>query len=148
MQERCNSIINALELRLSCTYPWIWSEPGPECLPLCPCHWVGRVRISLSWVTYPSGNRQAPETGVQPCTWRLHNCMDFATYHAIEGYVWSPFHEWFFHHNSNSMEISFCSHPSCSEVITIKFCTRHDSCAVMPCAKFCSDMMPNNGVTL
>ena len=40
------------------------------------------------------------------------------------------------------------SHPSCSEVIAIKFCTWHDSCIVVACAKFCSDMIPYNGVTL
>ena len=61
---------------------------------------------------------------------------------------WDPFHEWFFHHNSNLMEILFCSHPSCNEVIAMKFCTGHDSCAVVGCAKFCSDMMSYNGVTL
>ena len=53
-----------------------------------------------------------------------------------------PFHERFFHGNSNSMEISFCSHPSCSTVIAVKFCTWHDSCAVVARAKFCSDIIP------
>ena len=38
-----------------------------------------------------------------------------------------PFHKWFFHYDSNSMAILFCSHPSCSEVIALKFCTLHDS---------------------
>ena len=61
--------------------------------------------------------------------------------------VRGPFHR-FFHHNSNSIKISFCSHPCCSEVIAMKFCTWHDSCAVMPCAKFSSDTMPYNGVKL
>ena len=55
-----------------------------------------------------------------------------------------PFHERFSHRNSNSLEISFCSRPSYSEVIAIKFCTWHDSCAVVPCAKFCSGMIPYN----
>ena len=53
-----------------------------------------------------------------------------------------------FYCNSNFIEISFCSNPSCTEIITIKFCTWHDSCAVMPCAQFCSDIMSYNGVTL
>ena len=53
-----------------------------------------------------------------------------------------------FHHNSNSQEISLCSHPSCNEVIATKFCTCHDSCAVMACAKFCSDMILCNDLTL
>ena len=61
------------------------------------------------------------------------------------GSIWDPFHERFFRHNSNSTEISFRSHPSYSEMITMKFCTGHCSYAVMPWAKFCSDM---NGVTL
>ena len=46
------------------------------------------------------------------------------------------------------MEIPCCSGPSCSVGIAMKFCTWHDSCAVMACAKFSSDMMPYNGVTL
>ena len=54
----------------------------------------------------------------------------------------------FFHRNSNFREISFYSHPSCREVIAMKFCTWQDSFAVMPCAQFCSDMIPCNGVTL
>ena len=53
-----------------------------------------------------------------------------------------------FHHNSNSRWISFCSLLSCSEEITTKFCTWHDSTAVVPCAKFCGDMISFNGITL
>ena len=56
------------------------------------------------------------------------------------------FPERFFHPNSNWMDISFCSHPSCSEVIAMKFCTWHDSPAIMTCAKFCSNILPYNGV--
>ena len=44
------------------------------------------------------------------------------------------------------MEILFSSHPRCSEEITMKFCTLHDSCTVVACAKFWSDMIPCNGV--
>ena len=51
----------------------------------------------------------------------------------------------FFHHISNSMEITFFSHPSCSEVIAMKSCTWHNWCADMACAKFCSYMTPCNG---
>ena len=51
------------------------------------------------------------------------------------------FHERFFHHNSNSMEISSCSHLSCSAVIVMEFSTLNDSCDVMACAKLCSDRM-------
>ena len=32
-------------------------------------------------------------------------------------------------------------------MITAKFCTCHDSCAVMACAKLCSDLTARNGVT-
>ena len=60
----------------------------------------------------------------------------------------NPFHKRFFHCYSNSMDILFCSHPSCSEVIAIKFCTWHDSCAVMACAKFVVVWYPTNGVIL
>ena len=46
------------------------------------------------------------------------------------------------------MENSFCSHPSCSTVITMEFCSWYDSCAVVACAKFCSNMILYNAVTL
>ena len=54
----------------------------------------------------------------------------------------------FIHRNSNLMEISCCAHPSCVEVIATKFCTWHDSWAVVPCAKFNSDILPYNEVTV
>ena len=40
------------------------------------------------------------------------------------------------------------SHPSCSKVIAIKFCTWHNSCTVVACAKFWRDMIAYNEVTL
>ena len=58
------------------------------------------------------------------------------------------FHAQFFLCNSNSMEISFCSHPSCSEVISVEFCTWQESCAVVASVKFCSCMIPYTSVTL
>ena len=45
------------------------------------------------------------------------------------------------------MEILFYSHPSCSEVIAMKFCTWQDSYAVVACAKSYSHMTTYNGVT-
>ena len=33
-------------------------------------------------------------------------------------------------------------------MIFMKFCTWQDSCVIMPCALFCSDMIPYNGATL
>ena len=33
------------------------------------------------------------------------------------------------------------------KVIAVKFCARHDSCTFVACVKFCSDMIPNHGVT-
>ena len=59
----------------------------------------------------------------------LHNAhLDLLT--AID-----PFHLWFFNHNS------VCLHPNSNEVIATKFCTCHDSIAVLACAKICSNMM-------
>ena len=46
------------------------------------------------------------------------------------------------------MEISFCSHPICREVITRKFSTWHNSIAAMAYTKFCSDMIACNGVEM
>ena len=70
------------------------------------------------------------------------------------------FHHWWINHwspethfrNDFSIVIQirweFHSAPSCTELIAVKFCTWHDSCTVMACAKFCSDIIPYNGVTL
>ena len=44
-----------------------------------------------------------------------------------------------FHHNSNSMEISFSCNSVAGDPLVTKFCTCYDSTAVMPCAKLCSD---------
>ena len=44
------------------------------------------------------------------------------------------------------MEISFHSHFDSNTVIATKFCTWHDSCAVVACAKNCCDLMASNGV--
>ena len=44
------------------------------------------------------------------------------------------------------MEISFHSHLDSNTVIATKFCTWHDSCAVVACAKNCCDPMASNGV--
>ena len=52
---------------------------------------------------------------------------------------WDPFHLRFFHHNSNSMEISFSSNSITGDHIATKFGTCHDSPAVVLCAKHCSD---------
>ena len=70
-------------------------------------------------------------------------------------YIWpwhdqprGPFHERFFHHSSNSVEISFSSYPSYSEMIAMKFCTWHNSCAVMASTTFHSITIPYDGLTL
>ena len=45
------------------------------------------------------------------------------------------------------MEITFRSHLDSNKVIATKFCTWHDSCAVVACAKVCCDLMASNGIT-
>ena len=69
-------------------------------------------------------------------------------------------HLWNWPQGPNSMEISFCYHPSCSKVIvSIKFSTWHDGCpvvateaelswAMVACEHFCSNTIPCNGITL
>ena len=44
------------------------------------------------------------------------------------------------------MEISFHSHLDANTVIATKFCTCHDSCAVVTCAKICCDLMVSDGI--
>ena len=46
-------------------------------------------------------------------------------------------------HNSDLMEISFCSHPSSCEVVAMKFCTWYDSFTAM--AIFFRNIVPYNG---
>ena len=45
------------------------------------------------------------------------------------------------------MEISFRSHLDSNTVIATKFCTCHDSYAVVSCARICCDLMASNGIT-
>ena len=45
------------------------------------------------------------------------------------------------------MEISLHPHLASNAVIATKFCTCHDSCVAMICAKMCCDVMSNNGIT-
>ena len=44
-----------------------------------------------------------------------------------------------FHHNVNSIEISFCCKSISDHHIATNICACHDSCAVMACAQFSSD---------
>ena len=44
------------------------------------------------------------------------------------------------------MEILFHSHLAFNKAIATKFCTWHDSCAVVACAKVCCDLMANNRI--
>ena len=60
----------------------------------------------------------------------------------------APFHERFLHRNSNPINVSLCSHPSCITMIAMELCTWHDSTAVVACAKFRSDMIHYDGGTL
>ena len=47
----------------------------------------------------------------------------------------------FLHRNSNSMENYFCSHLSYNEVVAMNFCLWYVTCAVVPCAKSCNDVI-------
>ena len=42
---------------------------------------------------------------------------------------------------------SFHSHLNSNTVIAIKYCSWHDSCAVVACAKICCDLIASNGIT-
>ena len=66
---------------------------------------------------------------------------------CIRSLTWAPFHKRFFHRNSNSMEIIFHSLLGSNTLIATKFCTWHNSCAVVACAKICCDLMAINGIT-
>ena len=59
----------------------------------------------------------------------------------------TPLHERVFHRNSNSMENSFHSHLDSDTVIATKFCTWHDSCAVVSlcCGGMCKNLLRSDG---
>ena len=59
-----------------------------------------------------------------------------------------PVSLWFCHHNSNLMGIWFCSHPNPNKVIAAKFCTWHNSSAVVSCANICCDVMARHGIAV
>ena len=98
-----------------------------------------------------SNNIQVKQADVYQCcrTWN-NSVLSIYFRHLLNRILDSkgPFHEWFFNCNSNSMEISYCSHRISSGVIAMKFCSLHDRCAVLRCAQFCSDMVHNSGDTL
>ena len=50
-------------------------------------------------------------------------------------------------HNSNSIIISLYSDPNLQKMITSRFCTWHDSNAVVACTKTCSDLSTRNKVS-
>ena len=54
----------------------------------------------------------------------------------------------FCQHISISVKIPFYPHSNFNMVITTKFCTWHDSTAVVACTKFGSDLIASNGITI
>ena len=51
----------------------------------------------------------------------------------------------FFHRYSNLM--TNFTHLYCNALTASKFCTWHNSCAIVACAKICCDLMARNGIT-
>ena len=70
-----------------------------------------------------------------------------ATYRIVSGNIAGPRFTNDFHRISNSMEISLHSHLESNRVIATKFCTWHDSCAVVAFAIICRDLIASNGIT-
>ena len=63
-------------------------------------------------------------------------------YHTLYWYCFDPgarFTNVFLARNSNPMETSPCHNSVAGHQIATNFCTCHDSTAVVPCTKFCSD---------
>ena len=54
--------------------------------------------------------------------------------------ICSLFHQCFSLQDWNTMKLSFCSKTLCDNIIVTNFCTCHDICAVMACAKYCSNL--------
>ena len=60
-------------------------------------------------------------------------------FRKVTDHVQGPVSLTIFARNSNSMETSPCCNSCAGHQITTIFCTCHDSNAVVPCTKFCSD---------
>ena len=118
--DNSNSNCSEKNLKISIMDPWLISDTCPLA---CLSH------LSDQPVTWPDPTQLPSDSTTGPGT-------DPVACHGYTEMARGPFHKRFSHHNSNSMEISFCSHPSYSEVIIAKFCTWHNSCA-----KFCHDMI-------
>ena len=117
-----------------CKYKYVF-DPSPADHLWSPVTFIlSKIHISKISFKFPRGQRV--------------NIYNIVHYNVIPHdnnksiHILGPFHELFFHYNSNSMKIWFWYHPSYSEMITMKFCIWHDSCAVMACAKLLNDMIP------
>ena len=60
--------------------------------------------------------------------------------------LWGPFDDWNASHQQFFIQIQW-KYPNCYHVISTKFCTRHDSIAVMACAKCGRDLPPIHWLT-
>ena len=83
---------------------------------------------------------------------RCHHWHHVTLYHndlSMATWILGPFHgEQFIHVNESLMEISFrYRRIFFVKAINVKFGAWHDSYIVVACVKFCSDMVPNDGVT-
>ena len=73
---------------------------------------------------------------------------------SVASILWLTFHHWIrywlgpFHYifvsNTNQLKLFSCLSLNYDMVMTTKFCTCHDSIAVMACAKFCSNPSRKN----
>ena len=125
----------------------------------------------MDWLTWPL---ELQHPGTEPCwqsspecwfSWR--NRMQIHYWDKLEvgiskRWQWQLQRWWFapneadtdvdigqvpFPSQSRFVWILFCSHPNSNKVITTKFCTCHDSCAVVACAKVWCDIMTRHGIT-
>ena len=133
-------------LRLNALKHFVWERPGGQ-HPISSFVGGGFVS-SQQWhpVIVPRSIAclVLPTTGMILTVWHKQGFIVFMQNMWNRG----PFDERFSHWNSKLMEISFCSHPSCNEVIAMKFYTWPDSCTVMTYTKISSNMIHSNGVTL
>ena len=79
--------------------------------------------------------------------WQSHNKTQHTKTTSTPYGTWGPFHDQFFVRHSNSMESPSYSHPICSNMIAMKFCTGHDRGSVVHVQKCCSDTATSNGDT-
>ena len=112
--------------------------------------WIKHHSLKVSPVSSLLAEGWADEYSVM--TQSIDVALDYqclvCKHHTLPGFnIQGPILPNIFHHKPNFRVILFWSHPSSPIVIITNFCTWHNSCAVMACAKVCCNIISRTGIT-